>query len=192
MKDLNFFEPYIEKREFKVDRKLVYASLGILIVIIFFVYSVFNYILIRQEEKTIASLKEIGDNEQTLQKIEEIKEKQAEVEEFRESVDKIVMLDESLQKTDKIASNLLEDITRKMPNEVFITSISISASDIQIVGIAEDNWSIAEFGRGLEDIDLGDVFISNISNQDNHYNFNINIMTEDVIGDGEIVEEAED
>ena len=192
MRDLNFFEPYIEKKQFKIDRKLVYSSLGILVVLVFLMYSIFNYITIKQEEKIVASLKDIAENEKTLEKVAEIKEKEVEVAEFRESVEKIILLDENLEKTDIISQKLIDDITRKMPSELFITSITMGTSDIQIVGVAEDKWSVAEFEKGLESVDgIGSVFVSNISNQDGHYGFNINIMIEDVIVDGEDSEEAE-
>lgn len=193
MKDLNFFEPYIEKREFKLDRKLIYTSLGLLVVLIFFVYSIFNYILIKQDEKTVASLKEIVEDADTLEKVAEIKVKEEEVAEFRDSVQKIVLLDESLQETDIISGKLLNDITGQMPSNLVITSISMGIADIQIVGVSDDKWSIAEFGKGLEDIeDLGDVFVSNISSEMDHYGFNINIMIEDVIIDEELIEETDE
>lgn len=190
MRDLNFFEAYIEKREFKLDRKLIYSSLGLLIVLLFFMYSIFNYINIKQEEKIVASLKEIAENEKTLEKVEEIKDKEIEVAEFKKSVGKIILLDESLEETDIISKGLLDDINKNMPSGVFITSITMNTSEIHIVGIAEDKWGIAEFGKGLEDIDyLGDVFVSNISNQEDHYSFNINIMAGDVMIDAEIDED---
>lgn len=192
MKDLNFFESYVETREFKLDRKFVYTSLGVFIIIVFFVHSIFNYIIIKQEEKAVASLKEIAENEKNLQKITEIKEKEIEVAEFRESVQEIILFNARLEETDIINTKLLDDITCKMPNEVFITSLTISASDIQIGGIAKDKLSIAEFEKGLESIDdLEDVFVSNIYRQNNHHNFNIKIMIEDMMIDGEINEEAE-
>lgn len=192
MRDLNFFEPYIEKKQFKLDRKLIYSSLGILVVLVFFAYSTLNYINIKQDEKLVESLREIAENEKTLKKVEEIKAKEVEVQDFKESVEKIILLDKNLEKTDIISERLLDDITGKMPSELFITSITMGTSDIQMVGLAEDKWSIAEFEKGLEGIDtLGDVFVSNISNQQNHYSFNINIMIEDVMVDGEISEETE-
>lgn len=192
MKDLNFFEPYIEKRLYKFDRKLIYSSLGILIVLVFFVYSIFNYILIKQEEKTIASLKEIAEDKSTIKKVKEIKIKEVETAKFKESVEKIILLDSSLESTDIINQKLLDDITRRMPSELFITSITMSLLEIQITGVSEDKWSIAEFEKGLEGIDrIEEVFVSNISNQEGQYSYNINIIIEDVMTDGEITEKTE-
>lgn len=193
MRDLNFFEPYIDKKDFKFDRKLVYSSIGIFIVLLFFMYSIFNYLIIRQEEKNVASLQSVAEDPQTLEKVEEIKLKEREVGEFRESVEKIILLDKSLDDVDIINKNLLDQINRKMPKGLFISSMTMGIYDVEIVGVSDDKWSIAEFGRGLEEIyDLGDVFVSNISNEDGHYSFNINIIVKDVIVDAEADGEPEE
>lgn len=199
MRDLNFFEPYIDKKEFKLDRKLIYSTLAVLIVIVFGFISILNHFNIKQEEATIAKLRLVAEDEQTLEKVAEIKEQEEEIGEFRDSVEKIVLLDESLQETDIISGKLLGEITSKMPNTVAMSSISLGMSDIQIVGVADDKWSIAEFGRGLEGIeDLGEVFVSNISNQQGYFGFNISILIdeiikeEDVIVDDELIEEVDE
>lgn len=186
MRDINFFEDYVDKNQFKIDKKLIFSSLLLLLVLAFFMFSIFNYISIKQDEKVVASLKEIAEDEKTLEKVAEIKEREIEVSEFRESVEKIILLDENLEKTDIISKKLIDDITRKMPDELFITSISMGTSDIQIVGVAEDKWSVAEFEKGLESIDdFDDTFVSNITKEEEYYSFNINILIEDVMFDGE-------
>lgn len=126
MRDLNFFEPYIDKKDFKFDRKLVYSSIGIFIVLLFFMYSIFNYLIIRQEEKNVASLQSVAEDPQTLEKVEEIKLKEREVGEFRESVEKIILLDKSLDDVDIINKNLLDQINRKMPKGLFISSMTMA------------------------------------------------------------------
>lgn len=186
MRDLNFFENYVEKKEFRIDKKLVYISLSIFIFLSFLTYSFYNHMIIKEETKIVASLKSIAEDTKTLKKVEEIQEKEVEVQEFRDSVEKISKLDSIIESKDIISESLLNNITITMPDGVFLTSIGVNNSDIQLVGVAKDKWSIAEFEKGLENLDkVEDIFISNISLQENYYNFNVNITMEDVNIDGE-------
>lgn len=191
MRDLNFFEAYIEKDQFKIDKKLIYFTLSAFIILSFISYSVYNHLIIKQETKTVDSLRTIAENPETLKNVQKIKEKEVEVNDFRESVEKIRKLDEIIEARDIISESLLDNITLKMPEDLFLTSIGINNSDIQLVGMAKDKWAIAEFEKGLEDLDkVEDIFISNISLNEDFYNFNINITVEDVTIDGEESEEV--
>lgn len=186
MRDLNFFENYIEKDQFKIDKKVIYFTICILIILSFFTYSIYNYMIIRQETRIVASLKTVAENPETLKNVEKIKEKEIEVKDFRDSVEKIRKLDKIIESTDIISESLLDNITLRMPEDLFLTSIEINNKDIQLVGMSKDKWAIAEFQKGLESLgNVGDIFISNISFQEDSYNFNINITIEDVNMDGD-------
>lgn len=193
MKDLNFFEQYIEKREVKIDKKLIYFTLSSFVILSLITYIIYNTMLIKQGTQMVENLRSTSENAKTLGKVESIKVKQAEVAEFKESVDKIKQLDKTLEGRDVIDEKLLDMITSKIPEYLFLTSLSINGRDIQLVGIASDKWSIAELQRGLEDLlDVEESFVSNISLEEDHYNFNINITLKDVSVDGEGSEERQD
>ena len=195
MKDLNFFEPYIEKRKFNIDKRLIYYSMAILLVVFLAFYSISNQIKIRRISRDIAKLRLTVEDEKINKKVEEISRKEDEVNEFKESLDKIKLLDEVVEENDIIDDYLLESITSRMPEDVFFTSISIYTDNIQIVGISKDKWAIAELGKSLESIEkFKEIFISNISSEEEYYNFTLNINLKDVNMDGEeaIVEEDGD
>lgn len=192
MKDLNFFEPYIEKSEFKIDKKLIVAGVLIFAFLSLSTYTIYNSMIIKQEARIVQSLKDTAENATTLKKVEEIREKENEVTEFRESVEKIRYLDQIIAEEDIIDEDLLGTINSRIPEDLFLTSLSIYNHEIQIVGISKDKWSIAELEKGLEDIEnLEEIFISNISLQDDFYNFTINITLKDVEEDGREATEEE-
>ena len=192
MRDLNFFEPYIEKTEFKIDKKIMYFALGMFALLSFATYSIYNSIIIKQETIMVENLRTTAENPRSLEKVGEIEEKQIEVDEFREAVEKIRYLDESIAKRDIIDEALLDKITSRMPQYLFLTSLGIYNREIQIVGIAKDKLSIAELEKGLEDLeDAEEIFISNISLEEDFYNFTINITLKDVDGNGEEAAEEE-
>ncbi|MFA5577013.1 MAG: PilN domain-containing protein [Tissierellaceae bacterium] len=186
MKDINFFEPYIEKREFKLDKKLIFFSIVSFMVLLLITYFIYNAVLIRYESKIVANLRATAEDPNTLEKVEAIKEKEVEVNEFRISVEKISQLDKTIEGRDLVEESLLRDITSKMPEDLSLTSLSIQNGELNLVGISKDKWSIAEFEKGLESLDIDeDIFISNISLQDSHYIFSINLRLRDEEYDGE-------
>ena len=177
MRDINFFRSFIEKKEFKIDRKLIYFAIYSFIVIFLIGYSVYNALLIRHESKIVESLKSTAEDPKILKKVEEIKSKEVEVNEYRASVEKIKQLDVTIEKRDIIDEDLLNNINSKLGENIFLTSLSIQNNEIHLVGISKDKWEIAEFIKGIETLDIHeDIFASNISQQDDHYGFSLNIQ----------------
>ena len=186
MKDLNFFESYIEKRKFNIDKRLIYYFIAILLVLFIVFYSIFNQIKIRRISKDVAKLRSIVEDEKINKKVTEINEKKKEVAKFNESLDKIKLLDNVIEEDNIIDDYLLENITSRMPDDVFFTSISIYTDNIQIIGISKDKWSIAELGKSLGSIEeFKEIFITNISFEEDNYNFTLNINLKDVNMDEE-------
>ena len=190
MRDLNFFQNYIEKNEFKIDKKIIYFTVITFIFLSLIAYTVYNEIIIRQEKRIVVSLRETAEDPKTLKKVEEIRIKEVEVNEFKESVDKIKLLDKNIEERDIVDEALLDKINDNIPEELFLTSLSIQGEEIHIVGISKDKWAIAEFQKGLECIDNYDeIFVSNISKQEDYYNFSLNITLRSVSDDTEDMEE---
>ena len=186
MKDLNFFESYIEKRKFNIDKRLIYYFIAILLVLFIVFYSIFNQIKIRRISKDVGKLRSIVEDEKINKKVTEINEKKKEVAKFNESLDKIKLLDNVIEEDNIIDDYLLENITSRMPDDVFFTSISIYTDNIQIIGISKDKCSIAELGKSLGSIEeFKEIFITNISFEEDNYNFTLNINLKDVNMDEE-------
>ena len=135
MKDLNFFESYIEKRKFNIDKQLIYYSIATLLVLFIVFYSIFNQIKIRRISKDIAKLRLIVEDERINKKVDEISEKKKEVIEFKDFLNKIKVLDNTVEDDNIIDDYLLESITSRMPDDIFFFFISIHTANIQIVGI---------------------------------------------------------
>ena len=101
-------------------------------------------------------------------------------------MDKIKLLDNVIEEDNIIDDYLLENITSRMPDDVFFTSISIYTDNIQIIGISKDKCSIAELGKSLGSIEeFKEIFITNISSEEDNYNFTLNINLKDVNMDEE-------
>jgi len=185
MKDLNFFEPYIEKRQFKFDKMFILYGIFILSLIAIVAYGIFNHLQINSLEDDIIDRKAIAENPVTIEKVEEIKSLETEVSTFRDEVNKIIELDKSIEGKDIIGEELLKEIKTKMPEDLFLTNFSAYEREIQISGISRDTYSIAEFAKGLDEIeDTDSTFVSNITNTEDYYNFVLNLTLKDVSIDG--------
>lgn len=185
MRDLNFFEPYIEKREFKFDKIYILYGLFILSVIAIVAYGMYNQLTINILKDEISDRKTVAENPQTLSKVEEIKALETEVGTFRDEVNKIIELDKSIEAKDIIGEEFLKAIKTKMPADLFLTNFSANERDIQISGISMDTYSIAEFGKGLELMEESEsIFVSNITSNEEYYDFVLNLTLKDVSVDG--------
>lgn len=181
MKDLNFFEPYIEKKEINIDKRLVFSLLGLLLTICILAYTILNQIRIRRIERDVGKLKATVEDERINKRVKGIENKKKEVAEFKQSLDKIKLIDDLVKEESFIDVYLLESITSSMPEDVFFTSISIYDDSIQIVGVSKNKYSIAELGKSLEVIEeFKEIFVENISSEVGYYNFNLNIDLKDV------------
>lgn len=195
MKDLNFFEPYLEKKKLSKDKKHIYIILGALFISFILSYTIFSQIKIREITKDIEKLEATIEDERINRKVEEIKNKKKEVEDFKQSLEKIKSIDSVIEEEDIINTYLINNITSKMPKDVFFTSIGIYPDNIQIAGVAKEKYSIAELGKSLDMVDeFKEVFIENMSFEEGNYIFNLNInLKEDVSTDEESLdEESED
>ena len=181
MVDLNFFEPYIEKREFKFNKMiLLYALLGLCIVGVAAI-GAFNQVQISSLRSQAASRRAVVEDPAKVNKFNEIRALENEMAVFKQEVDNIIKMDKSIAETDIINEGLITEIKSKMPEELFLTNFDAAGRSIQISGVAKDSNSVAEFSKGLRDIkDVESVFISSIDNMGGSCNFVLNTTFKDV------------
>jgi len=192
MRDLNFFEPYIEKREYKFDKMLVLYILFIIVFVYVAFSGIYNALQINNLRSQIVDKKAIAEEPKVVKKVNEIIALENEVNTFKEEVEKIVTLDKQIEASDVIGEDLINQIENKMPADLFMKNFSVNNNEIQISGVAKDRYTIAEFAKGLEEIENADsVFISNIVSEDINYSFNLNLTLKDVIEDGEQAKKEE-
>lgn len=185
MKDLNFFESYIEKKEFKFDKIFILYILFIIIFVYVSFTAIYNKVQISKLRAEISEKIVIAEEPKAVNKVKEIKELENEVKVFREEVDRIINLDEIIEESDKIGEGILKSIKSKMPADLFMRSFSAYSNEIQISGMAKDTYTIAEFAKGLGEIEeVDDIFLSNIVSEEAYYSFNLTLRLEDVTDDG--------
>lgn len=181
MSELNFFEPYIEKRDFKFNKMILLYALLVLAVVGVAALGVYNQVQIAMLKSQVKDRQEIAGDAATINKYNEIKELEEEMVVFKKEVASIIEMDKNIAENDIVNEGLMAEIQSKMPDDLFLTNLSISGRNIQISGIARESNSIAEFSKGLGFInDVESVFISSIDNVEGNYNFILNTTFKDV------------
>lgn len=184
MRDLNFFEPSIDKKQFKLNKLVLLYALLFIVIMGLSIFAGMNQIQINALEKEVNSLSEVANNPETVKRVSEIQAFADETAQFRQEVENIRILDENIQARDVIGEDILEQINVKLPEGVFLTNLSISGRTISISGFGEDRYSIAEFSKGLEELpSTSSVFVSNISAVESYYSFNLDLQLEEVLVD---------
>ena len=185
MKDINFFEPYIEKKQFKINVEMVYYLLAIVLVVCMILYSFLNQIRINSMQKSINIMKTKIEAEKVQNEIDKLNKKKHEVDEAKSQIENLRRIDESIVSNDNINEFLLQTITSRVSENIFFNSISLNMDSIQIEGIANDRQSVAQFQYSLSNVEgFKKVFISNISLDGKYYRFTLAINLKDVSSDG--------
>jgi len=186
MSDLNFFDPYIEKQRFKISKSLLLNVLLLLIIISLIGYGIFNQIKLKKLKTEINEKRALAENSRILKEVKKIKVQEEEINRLFKEVEEIKIVNDYVEDINIINKNFLNSITSKMSEDMFLTSFNISNKYVDIVGISKDKLSIAQFKKGLESIEhMEDIFISDITKEEDFYIFDINISLEEVDWDGD-------
>lgn len=178
MSDLNFFEPYIEKRELKFNRMILLYSLLVICLAGVVGKGAYNQLQIVMLQGQVEGKRDMAEDPTTVEKYNEIKQLENEMVVFKEEVDRIVEMDKSIAKTDIVSSDLMSEIKSKMPADLFLTNFSVTGREMQISGVSKDSNSIAEFSKGLKTVkDVESVFVSSINNNKEESNYNFVLTT---------------
>lgn len=175
MRDLNFFQPYIEDKKFKLEKESIFRLFIIVFIGLITLFGVWNQVRIVRLDRELARLKEGVERMVADEDVKKLLDKQKKINEIRKNIGKISKEDEKINEYDLINEELLAIIDSKLPKNLSITSISGDIYDIEIVGTAGKKDSIVKFEEKLQDTDILDTFVSNISLVDKKYNFSLNI-----------------
>lgn len=181
LRDLNFFESYNKKKDKSLNKELILYGFSIVIVLGMIVYSIINIIVINKLNTETSSLKQQVETKKSNSKINEILEKEKDIGEFREKYEQLKQLDGFIDSQDIINESLLDSITVRVPENVFLNSMIFNTNLITLDGIAKDKRSISDFEHKLGEIEyFDDIFIPAISYEDDFYTFTINIKPKEV------------
>lgn len=181
MRDKNFFEPYVDKKN-KSDenrRKLILIGGGIGILL--FSYTFYNIVRVPMLKREINRISNELNEKKLIEKKESVDNKKELLAELKQIETEIDYVSLELNEKDKLGVYLVETITNSMPSEIFLKSIDINEDLITLEGISRTKEDIANLEANLRQvIYFKDVFIPGISSDEGFYDFTITMsLTEE-------------
>lgn len=177
MKDTNFFEPYVETREFNFKgKKMIIPIVLALIVFIIVTFPLVNKIRIYRMNREIVKIdKEVNSTQNKIKK-QTIETKRLEIANLKEKDAMLTVITDDFSKKDNVGDFLVYSITDSMTGDMFLKSLEITGDEAIVIGISKEKESIARLERSLRRISyFKDVFIPNITMQEEFYEFTVNI-----------------
>lgn len=192
MKDLNFFESYIQKPKRESAGKEIYAVFAVILLFLAVATFLFyRHFKIRTLSKTVESLRQTAEDPMMLEQVEKVVKKESEKEQFREAVDKIVAVDQVIQSQDRIDGELFDKLTSCLPDSIFLSSVNVSPIGFTLTGISKDRWSVPEFQHALENIEgVVEVFTPSLFYDEGFFEFSMEISFNPVMTGEEAPEET--
>ena len=176
MRDINFFEPYIIKKDNKsYKQKILLIGIG-LIMFILFIYVFLNKIRIQRLNNEIANITEQLEDTVLIEKKKSLKQKNDMLDNLKIKDENLNIIINQLQKKDNLGAHIVELIINSMSEDIFLKSITINESNLDIEGIGRNREEIARLEANIRQVRyFEDVFIPNIMSEEEFYKFNIKI-----------------
>ncbi len=175
MKDFNFFEPYLDKKEVSGYKILILYAVALVIVLGLIIYPLVNVFKINSLKKTVATMKTDLESSDIYERVGIVEQKKEKISELEEKFLLLEDADDIIESRDIVNDLLLSKITGKIPKDVFLKSLNLSPEQIQMQGAATNNLAIANLENNLKfDGDFQDIYIPSISLNEGLYNFSIN------------------
>jgi Tfp pilus assembly protein PilN len=181
MKDLNFFEPFLEKKRFRLSGVTVLYGVLALVVVGMVIVVAANQLKVSLLQKEVQKQMDFIDDPTITAKVEELEAIQQDISTFRREIDNIKALETSIAAEDIVRRDLFMDIGSRIPEDLFINNLSVDKTGIRIGGYSLDREAVARFAKGLEDLPIiEDSFISSISADESYYRFDLNLILKEV------------
>ena len=174
MKDFNFFEPYLDKKEISNYNILILYAVISITILGLITYPLINVFRITFLKKNIATMKTSLESSDLYKQLNIVEQRKEEITKMEEQLSLIKDIDKVIESRNVINDLLLNKITNKVPKDVFFESLNLSSNQIQIQGSATNNLAIAQFENNLKsDKYFKDIYIPSISLNEGLYNFSI-------------------
>lgn len=174
MRDFNYFEPYITVTE-KPDRKKYLFVVLILLAVLALVY--YHYTLmvqVRALKSDMQSLDLYLNDSRINQQVSVIDAKLAAERELSSIYNDIIIVKHSIEMEESVNALLVDSVNAQMPEDVFLTQLTLFGSRLSITGYSKSMDAISQFGFNLRNIGpFYDVNIPTITEIEGQYQFAI-------------------
>lgn len=150
MQDLNFFKPYLGKKQEKKDEKIYfYIAYGILTLIILgtLTYNLTQIISLNRDIKDYTQKLDSPEIQDQLKEAQEISNNIEVLNKYEGSLSNVA---NAVAKNDIVTDDLLNDICRAIPKDVSFKDFKIEGYTLSIKGVTHTRAAIGEFEHNLK------------------------------------------
>ncbi|AKL95279.1 fimbrial assembly family protein PilN [Clostridium aceticum] len=184
MRDLNFFEPYIQQPEKTSSKRLM--GLVVLVVVAFIIvfYPVKMLYEVKALQDKVLSFNAVIESPETISKLKVIEQKELQLMELKGKEVLFNSLETKINSQTMTNDLLIQWILQEVPNDVYFDELNITENTVQVQGRASHKFPIAQIEHNLRHSTYFDeVFIPSIAYKDGHYSFSITFKAKDVTAD---------
>ncbi|MGN9164160.1 PilN domain-containing protein [Tissierellaceae bacterium HCP3S3_D8] len=182
MNDINFFEPYISKKKFKLNIYVILNSLVGFFIFISILYTILNQTKIRVLKSEINKIESAIEDISVLDRLKSIEKEKDNLNNLRDELSRLIDTHNMIEDEDALDIDLIEFMTSVIPENTFLESIDFYQGEISIHGVSKEQKEIVQFSREIENIDgVNLVYISRVDQTGSLYDFNLIISLKEVL-----------
>jgi type IV pilus assembly protein PilN len=184
MKDLNFFKPYLgKKQQRKNSNRYIYGVMVIVVISIIVTFAI-NTTQIVLLDRSISSYNEklsASEIQTQLKEAENINSKISVLKKYETALTDVAI---SVKKRDNVSDTLLNEISGTLPSEVSFKTLNVTENTVTMQGTSTNRTAVAELKHNLSELPImKDVYVNSIDTQsavEGEYSFDINCVLKDV------------
>lgn len=174
MRDMNFFQPYLQEPK-KVSSK---SFLVLFILLAAVALMAFYQVLLMNDLKSIEDeVDEINmyvNSNDTIKRLKNVEALQKEEQDKLQIYEQMMIADQKFQLEDMIDRQLVENVNSQVPDDLFLTNVEIRDSMMVLKGYATEYDAIAQLAFNLRYANgITNVMIPEINEEDGNFNFNM-------------------
>jgi type IV pilus assembly protein PilN len=156
---INLLPPEERKRRAPIPTKLILAGFGVVVVLLGMAY---GWYWLSGEVEGVR--KKITETQAELKRYEELAKQVDKAQAEKKKLEEKIKIIEKLVAAQGGPVQLLDEVSKSLPNDVWLTSVNRSGKKLEISGVAFTNFSVANFmtslGRATDVLSSVDLVVS--------------------------------
>ncbi|GAB6108752.1 PilN domain-containing protein [Fusibacter bizertensis] len=175
MRDFNFFDPYLKTQTKPNTNRIIIIVLAALLLALMVYY---QFMLINKANELQANIDEIQtyiQSSDTSIKLAIVDQKQKELERLQGIYTSVGVITAQIELSDNLDDMLIEQINAQLPENAFLSELSINSNLITIRGYSTEYPIVAQFAYNLrESGGLNNILIPSVNENNGIFEFTIN------------------
>lgn len=164
MREMNFFNPYLDKKQQGLRGHRLYIVIGITAFTLAVAYYAVSWYFIYAIRQDISEMNEYMHNPANSAKVQKYLNTEIKLDALKQYDVAITTVNAYAETQGQISSAYLEELDSALPQTVFLQSANFQKDGVEIQGIGSSRTAIAEYQHNLKNLGIFEkVFVGNIT-----------------------------